>query len=498
MSASPLTIAGSRMLLGEEQTRAAEQARLDNPANVAAREQSGSAYEGLSPEGAQTVVHEAFAGLIDEPAGGPPSLADGQKAVGFPSDYAMAVETSGGKHVLVESLEPLALETAPGKRVPLNLSLHEVEGGFQAASGIAPVRLPQYASEGAKLLDSGVSLSPVSEAGSALGGGKGVIDGASVFYGDTEDAQADVYDLSMLAKPTVDGFELFSTLLSQRSPEHLFFKVGMPSGATLTQEGSGTVRVLEEGRAIASIPRPLARDAEGTVVPVSISISNGMVELTVARKPGEIRYPLFVDPHTIDENPVFPENGRTNWKGAAWQSGKFREEYGGVANGISMFPIASYVSGEWVDAQYETQHESKIYEFEAETSEEDTGTQTKSVLESVAPSETVENWGLVAENNKEYPELKAICAVKTLECLPSQGSNGNLMRFIQRTQASGGSGAFEDNLYKANLWISQEKAPTIVFNTTSPMLTVEGHEHENVMYPGKKAGWDLIQIPRLK
>jgi hypothetical protein len=116
-----------------EQVKAEEEARRANPEAVAEREASGTAYEGLSPEAAQKLVGEDFSGLVDDPAGGPPRLAEGQRVTGFPSLTSMSVDLGGGEHGVVQSLEPLAVETASGQRVPVDLSLAS-DAVFQGGS----------------------------------------------------------------------------------------------------------------------------------------------------------------------------------------------------------------------------------------------------------------------------------------------------------------------------------------------------------------------------
>jgi hypothetical protein len=299
-----------------------EETRLTSPEAVRAREESAMVFAGLSPHAAEAVLSETDPRTVDEPDGGPPSLPAGQTATGFPSDYAMTIDLGAGKSALVESLAPLAIETEPGKRVPLDLSLREADGGFQPTRGIALVRFGQQASEGASLLDTEVSLTPVGEDGAPLNG-SGAIDHASVFYGGTEDERAGIRDLGLLAKPTVDGFELNSVLFSQRSPEHLYFKVGLPAGATLVQAGSGEVRVLREGVPIAAIPRPSARDAEGTFVPVSMSLAGSTIELTVPRSEDQVRYPLIVDPTVEDTTiPTSSKPYGSNWEFASEPAGQ--------------------------------------------------------------------------------------------------------------------------------------------------------------------------------
>jgi tripartite motif-containing protein 71 len=402
----------------------------------------------------------------------------------------MSVNLGSGTHALVESPTPLAIETSEGKRVALNLSLHEVENGYEPEVGLAPVRLPLHASEGATLSDTGVSLTPVSEQGAPIGTGAGVLDHAGVFYGDTESAAAGIQDLSMLAKPTTFGFEMFSTLFSERSPEHLYFKVGLPEGATLEQGKSGEVLVTKEKQTVSSVDAYTARDAEGTAVPVSETISSpSTIELTIARKQGQYRYPIVVDPLVEDTTLL-------SYLDPAWvpaSSNPSLYEAGEWGSEIRLASVGSYEGGEFVAWEYETQGKSKVYEFEAESAELDLDTDTETLLEAWAPGPpaTRQNWGLLSDDNDHEWEIKAICAVETTSCEPTQGAEKNMVRFIKYTLAA--SAGFEDVMLKARVWISQEEAPTASFNTTSEKIAVKEPngtvvERENVLRPGSK-GW---------
>ena len=67
-----------------------------------------------------------------------------------------------------------------------------------------------------------------------------------------------------------------------------------------------------------------------------------------------------------------------------------------------------------------------------------------------------------------------------------------MVEWIKRVLAKGGGG-FEDILYNAKVWISQEESPTVHFNTTSEKIAIKEPngtvvERENVLYPGSK-GW---------
>jgi hypothetical protein len=301
---SSVTASGAKIISGSQAAPAGAPSegptQPGGPTPSEARAKSSTEFENLAPQAAEATLQEKYPQMVDNPSGGPPALAEGQTATGYPSDYSMSVDAGGGKHALVESITPIALETENGGHKPLDLGLHETEGGFQPAAGLAHVRLGRDASEGASLVDRGVSLTPVSEQGAPLGG-HGTVDHAGVFYGGMANPQAGVQDLGMLAKPTTEGFEWYSTLFSARSPEHLFFKVGLPEGATLEQGESREVRVMREGQAIAIVSAFSAQDAEGTPVPVTMSLSSAdTIELTVARKAGQFRYPLIVDP-TMDD-----------------------------------------------------------------------------------------------------------------------------------------------------------------------------------------------------
>ncbi len=431
---------------------------------------------------------------MDVAAGGPPALAEGQEAIGYPSDYAMSVELGGEggaggvRHALLESDVPMALETGNGVYTPLDLGLREAGGGFEPSFGLAPVRLPRHVGEGAESLDTDVSLIPVTEQGSTLEGG-GVIDHAGVFYGGTEDAAAGAQDLSVFAKPTVGGFEFFSVLFSERSPENLYFKVGVPQGAVLEEVRPTEVRVESSGQMLARIGAPDAHDAEGTRVPISVNIvSNDTIKISVPRKTGQFDYPLTVDPELIDG--TFLPYLNPAWKAKSSHEGVFRVSE--FPNEVLMSVFGTIHPSEWVAYQYQTQGKSKVYELEAETLERDYFTETETLLEAYASTGTQENWGVLADNDETSKFAAVICASKEKPCSPSGGSNNNMVEWVKRVLAEG-AGGFEDELYKARVWISQEEAPTVHFNATSPKIAIKEPngtivERENVLYPGSK-GW---------
>ena len=146
-----LVVSGVQSLDEDQQAQAAEQARLVNPEAIVARENSRTSFENLDSEQAEKIAGEAFPNVIDREAGGLPLLSAGQRVVGYPADNAAQVELGGGKHGVIESMEPLAVEVSSGQRVPIDLDLSEVGGAFQAVSSVVGVRIPKRLGEGVQV-----------------------------------------------------------------------------------------------------------------------------------------------------------------------------------------------------------------------------------------------------------------------------------------------------------------------------------------------------------
>jgi YD repeat-containing protein len=482
---NPTVIVGSPEEAQERQYE--RESGLHSPEAVLAREASQTKFEGLNSEQAGKLAGESFPQIMDVPAGGPPQLPDGQRIIAYPTPHTAQLELPDHKSAVLESLSPIAIETSPKTRVPVDLSLGESAGQFHPARDLVNVTIPRRLADGISLSDQSVSLTPVDGQDQPLGGSEGSVVGATVLYANT------LTDADTVVKPTTEGFEVFSTLFSERSPEHLYFKVGLPANATLYQDAPSEVRIIKEGQTVSTVSAPSARDAEGASVPVSVRISSAdTIELTVSRKPGEFRYPIVVDP-TVTDSAVSPyQNGA--WVPASSNPSLFNDgEWGGA---VELFPLGTYPGGEFVAWEYETQGKSKVYEFEAESAEVDLDSESETQLEAWAPGPPPvrQNWGLLSHNNNHPMEAKAICAIETTTCLPSQGAEKNMVRFVKYTLAAGGGyDAFDDELAKARVWISQEEPPTAGFNTTSETISVKEPngtvvQRENVLTPGSK-GW---------
>ncbi len=460
---SPLVIPGMQALDGGQQGAAQERADLSNTEAVVARERSRMQYENLDGEQARRLALEAFPQQIGQVADQAPQLQAGQSFVGYPSDNAAQVDLGGGKRAVVDSTEPIATVDSSGQRVPVNLGLQEVGGGFAPTTPAVPVTISKHAGEGAALAELGVSLTPVDSEGAPLGGAEGVIDGASVLYANTQT------DSDTAVKPVASGFDEQTVLRSVESPNELFFRVGLPEGARLVSEGSGAVRVMDDGGLLAWIVAPSARDAAGVEVPVSVSVSGDTVVLKVNDRGAEYLWPVAVDPTVVDKH--LSGNWRSEHSGEHVYAYEYIEGEG-WENQIE----PTHVSGEWIAEAYPTQGESRIYEFVSETSGSNTGANVSSKL------------GIDSTSGWEPEEWQPVSYTKTSKtlcveagCASTAGVRENSAVFQQATTGTGTEG---DNIfYTASVYIAQTNGPSIEFDTTDALI--EGHR--NVLASG--GGW---------
>jgi YD repeat-containing protein len=492
---SPLVVEGVQTLTGSEQLRDSEAAKLADPLAIRRRESSQLAYEDLSTQAAEKLARESFPGAID-PTGLPSRLPTGEKIDRLLSDHTALLRTAAGKRVLLDSSAPISVKTSSG-RVPVDLSLSRAAGGaFRPSTPAAGerLRIPAHLREGVALTDLGVTLTPlVGKHGAPLDSAAPRIDGASVFYGDSENPGVGVRDLSTLVKPTSDGFELFSIVQSARSPRSLSFAVGLPTGASLVRQKGGPIQIVAGGRRIATIGAPVAYDAEGAIVPLSVSLSGHVLSVGIARSSERLAYPLIVDPSVKDEN-VTGATHPSNWKFCAsddlscegHSSSKFKSVGWGGSTGLTLEPVGGYVANQSVWLQYLTQGESKIYEASVHASGSNPAGNIESYLQLVNSEKIEDTHTIALPPSTGYTEIVAkVCPRNGFsECAGiGSGVAKNLVRFEQ--SASGSGSGFADTLSQAYVLISQEQNPTYGVNKTT--ATFAGGR-ENVLYPGSK-GW---------
>jgi RHS repeat-associated protein len=481
------TLSGALVISGSptsgEQLQAQEEAMLSSPEAVAEREASRTKFERLTPAAAEKLDGEAFSAVIDRPSGGSPNLPKGQTIAAYRSDNVAQVNLPEGKHGVIESSVPIAVENSLGKRVPVDLSLNEAGGAwFEPNTPVVAVRIPKRLGEGVALQGVGVSLTPVDAQGSALGGSEGsagVLDGASTFFANIQ------ADSDLVVKPVTEGFETDTLLRSVESPQQLSFRVALPDGATLAQATNDpdAALVLKEGAVIASVLAPGARDAAGTSVPMSMTVSGSTLTLTVDHRSGAYLYPIAVDPTVKDEQLLENWPKASNWREepAPPSPFSFVEEHDFVW--LRDFDTGTpYARGEWGAMAYETQGESHIYEFASETDATNAGGNIENKLFISSAGKGMEKEVVMGSSygwTKEEVCVEAGCAVGKAEA----ANEHNAAEFKQTATNPGSE--FSSTLWTEWVGILQEAPPKVIsVNTTSQ--TIGGQP--NYLYPGVWAG----------
>ena len=472
---------------GQQQVAALEAGRL-SPQAVVAREVSRTRFERESAAQAAATVREVFPALVGDPAGGlhPPA---GARVVGFLSNTAARLELPGHKHAVVESSVPLAREVAPGRRVPIDLSLRQVGGVFEPMVSDVGVSIPSDLAAGVRLSDSGVSLTPVGVSGAPLGGSPGRLEGAGVFYANTQT------DMDTLVRPASAGVETDAILRSVASPQTLAFRLGVPAGAQVVrQSSSGVVEVRLGARVLAMVLPPVAVDAEGTPVPVSTRLSGDTLFLTVADHGTAYRYPIDVDPYTVDSTFILrkePPTEPANWGFITTNKEIFYT--GGQDSEIHISAKKTYKTEEYAAFVYTTQGASHIWEFEANwwvLAEKSPPIRTYLALRS--PRSGIEGEFTLSKKGEEGHATSGVCPQVKGKCEfekepVTEADENNTAYFEASVLETGETTEHYESLFtEPGVYISQEKAPSAHFDTTDK--TISGHP--NPLYPGTWTPFD--------
>jgi streptogramin lyase len=473
-----MPVSGSLVVPGPltevDQRRAQEQATLANPEAIVQREASSTEFEAISRAEAAKLAGESFPTLIDDSNAALPRLSVGQSIGKYPTDHSAQVNLGDGQHAVVESLAPLALETTSG-RIPVDLGLTEVGGAFEPKTPLVDVRIPKSLDEGVRVADGTVSLTPVDAQGTPLTGTQGTRDGATVFFGETQT------DADTVIKPSSWGFAVDTLLRSENSPQHLHFRVGMPEGARLVQApGESVVQVVKEGATIATVPPPHAQDANGSAVPVSMSVSGPTLILDVASTSQAFRYPIDVDPEfNVTSDKTLSERAWTFVPhGTGFNHGWLNEPSLGAEGGG--------LAGQWAEIYYQTTGNSKIYQVNTETTVSPTEVTTE--LFFIAPariylelegSHGYEGSTVIAQQYVPMtsPIHSQLCPS---ECSPAAGAEHNLVRLADVLVENNATD--QVRMQAASVAIAQPKEThaAIKYNTTS----AEVNGTKNVLYNG--------------
>lgn len=234
------------------------------------------------------------------------------------------------------------------------------QSGFSPKAPLANVELPEQATGQIALSDVGVSFGFEGATGSngrlvdaATGSGKEM-----VLYPNTQ------VDTDTAVTYTLGGVETFNYLRSEDSPESFALDYDLPEGASLSATADGgAIALNEEGEELVTVFPPYAVDAQGSDVPMTLSVNGNSIVLDVSHRGEDFAYPIMVDPvqHVRDwwtsgATPGFDgwsqgEVGSTNYNHsqACPSSLASVDPCGGTGSGVytSAVPGSSYPAGSY-------------------------------------------------------------------------------------------------------------------------------------------------------
>jgi YD repeat-containing protein len=259
---------------------------LASPVAVEQREASWLAYGDLGPTESEALLLETFekrlAVLNSDPAR---TLSDAQLV--RPIDESSAIVREENTSSLLEGEMPVRTENEDGDLRKVDLDLEATPDGYETANGISDLELPESAEEPIEVGGEGFGISQVGAEETDTGRLLGT---QNVFYPNV------LPDTDLMVAATATGAEIFNLLRSKESPEELRFAVDVPEGAVLREDGNGGAQVIREDTVLTRVPKPIAFDAQETVVPVDLSVEGSEIVLHVPHRDGDYAAPILVDP----------------------------------------------------------------------------------------------------------------------------------------------------------------------------------------------------------
>jgi tripartite motif-containing protein 71 len=281
---------------------------LSTPDAAAERVNSRYAYTDLSPEQSEELLRQRFAVQLEQIDADPSrALSDVVlEEVTSPTEALVSIE---GEKALIESSVPLR---APddGELAKLDLELEQTGQGYVPKNSLAELSLPDTAAGQIQVGQVGVSVATEKAAASIP----------------RRFGEEDLYlpeaaeDTSLLLSPITGGVELSALVLSRNSPEQLPLDVTVPPGAVLRAASGGGAEVVDlaQQKTLATISAPHAWDAQGTSLPVALSVKGNSVSLELAHQAMDIAYPAFIDPEIEENWSGFADTSKLNYWSWQW------------------------------------------------------------------------------------------------------------------------------------------------------------------------------------
>ncbi|HET7418458.1 MAG TPA: Ig-like domain-containing protein [Solirubrobacterales bacterium] len=294
------------------QQLAQREAELASPAAVAERERSRLAYADIGDGAAEELLHSVFGPVLAELNQDPARLLSDATVERYAGDEG-AVVTSDGETQLLESNLPLQAEEENGDLGQVDVTLAPTAEGWEPENPVVDLAIGGTADEGIEIGDEGLTVTQAGaeDAVAAPLGDK------SLFFGEVTAGS----DTDQVVAPISSGVEIFNLLRSADSPESLRFQLDLPAGSELRAGPGGSAEVVDADGALTTlVPKPWALDAQGTQVPVEMTVDGDSLVLAVAHRDQDLAYPILVDPSIYqDWDSWYNGQGTAGLAGWRWQ-----------------------------------------------------------------------------------------------------------------------------------------------------------------------------------
>lgn len=349
-----ITAALSEGLVKYEKEVRLQEEELESPASIAERESSRQAYADLGPAQAEALLEAEFGEQLEE-LNADPARALSDEHLDHAAGEDAATVTGEGKTRLLETTIPVEAENAAGEEAKVDLTLEETSAGFEPENPLVDLSIGKSVEEGVEVGEDGLTIT---QAGTEGAVGRPMGD-KNVLYNEV----APGTDTDLMVSPVSGGVELSDFLRSAESPEELRFELTLPEGATLRTGEAGGAEVVDADGRTDVIPAPWAKDAQGTEVPVSMTVEGDSLVLEVPHRQGEFAYPIMVDPTIYQDWGwwyegqhlsglwAFRSQSIAGWAGMGHEENSYFPEYQGRGLFISS-PPANFGPGEWAQWIY--------------------------------------------------------------------------------------------------------------------------------------------------
>jgi streptogramin lyase len=288
------------MIQKAEADEAAHAQRVASPEALAQREVSQTAYSGLSAPEAERLLGETFSGQLGHLNADPARFLSDAGLVSASEDPTAGTVRSEGESTVLDAAIPLQTEDEQGGLSKVDLTLEATAQGFETTNALVDVDIPSSASASIEVGEEEIIY--ISQ--EAVAGQEARRFGdENVFYPDV------LPDTDMLVSPIAGGVEIFNQLRSSESPETFRFEIEVPDGGFLRESEGGGADVVSGEETIATIPPATAVDAQGTAVPVALTVEGDSIVLQVTHRNGEYAMPILLDPILENnENWIYGQN----------------------------------------------------------------------------------------------------------------------------------------------------------------------------------------------